>query len=120
VGTREEPVRLFGNREALSAALHQADPDIVLQAAAFEIVTRGVESITIPEAVLREFGQPVTNRTFRYEDMLYAGGRFVNHWGGNASVPDMSRLETRLWFYFLVTRYIDAGGSRRFHFGQSG
>ncbi len=102
-----------------AAALHKADPEIILQAAAFEIVTRGVESISIPEAVLREFGQPVTHGTFRYEDMLYANGRFVNHWGGNGSVPDMSRLETRLWFYFLVTSYIDVG-IEAIHFGQVG
>ncbi|MDB6020876.1 MAG: hypothetical protein JWQ04_733, partial [Pedosphaera sp.] len=102
-----------------AAALHQADPEIVLQAAAFEIVTRGVETITIPESVLRGFGQPVTNRTFRYQDMLYPDGRFVNHWCGNGSVPDMSQLETRMWFYFLVTQYIDAG-IEAVHFGQIG
>jgi hypothetical protein len=102
-----------------ASALHKADPEILLQAAAFEIVTRGVETISIPEPVFREFDQPETNRTFRYQDMLYANGRFVNHWGGRGSVPDMSRLETRMWFYFLVTRYIDVG-IEAIHFGQVG
>ena len=102
-----------------AAALHQADPEIILQAAAFEIVTRGVETISIPENVFREFGLAVTNRTFRYQDMLYPDGRFVNHWGSDASVPDMSRLETRMWFYFLVTSYIDVG-IEAIHFGQVG
>jgi hypothetical protein len=102
-----------------AAALHQADPEIILQAAAFEIVTRAVETISIPERVFREFDQAVTNRTFRYQDMLYPSGRFVNHWGGNGSVPDMSQLETRLWFYFLVTSYIDVG-IEAIHFGQVG
>src|SRR6266404_1842996 len=102
-----------------AAKLHQADPDIILQAAAFEIVTLGVETIAIPERVFREFGQPITNRNFRYQDMLYPDGRFVSHWGGNGSVPDMSQLETRLWFYFLVTSYIDVG-IEAIHFGQVG
>jgi hypothetical protein len=102
-----------------AAALHKADPEIVLQAADFEIVTRGVETISIPEHVLREFGQPVTNRNFRYEAMLYPDDRFVNHWGGNGSVPDMSQLETRMWFYFLTTGYIDVG-IEAIHFGQVG
>lgn len=102
-----------------AAALHQADPEIILQAAAFEIVTRGVATISIPERVFREFGQPVENRPFRYQDMLYANGRFVNHWGGRGSVPDMSRLETRMWFYFLVASYIDVG-IEAIHFGQVG
>jgi hypothetical protein len=102
-----------------SAALHKADPEIILQAAAFEIVTRGVESIAVPDRVLREFGEAETNRMFRYQDMLYPDGTFVGHWGGNGSVPDMSQLETRMWFYFLVTSYIDAG-IEAIHFGQVG
>src|SRR5437867_610209 len=63
-----------------AAALHKADPEIILQAAAFEIVTRGVETIPVSERVLREFGQAVTNRNFSYQEMLYADARFVNHW----------------------------------------
>ena len=105
--------------QPFAAAIHQADPDIVLQAAEFEIVTTNVEAIAIPEFVLREFDQPVTNRNFRYAEMLYADGHFVNHWGNAASVPDMSRLETRMWFYFLAARYLDAG-IEAIHFGQVG
>jgi hypothetical protein len=100
-------------------ALQKADPDIVLQAAEFEIITKSVEDIAIPEPVLRAFGQAVTNRTFRYQDMLYPDGRLVNHWGADSSVPDMSRLETRMWFYFLATSYMDAG-IEAIHFGQVG
>lgn len=101
-----------------AAALHRSDPEIILQAAAFEIVTKAVETIAIPERVFREFGQSVTNRNFQYQDMLYENGRFVNHWR-NGSVPDMSRLETRMWFYFLVTGYVDVG-IEAIHFGQVG
>jgi len=100
-------------------AIHKADPDIVLQAAEFEIVTTNVDTISIPERVLVEFGQAVTNRTFSYQDMLYANGHFVNHWGNGSSVPDMSRLETRMWFYFLAASYIDVG-IEAIHFGQVG
>ncbi|HEX3450525.1 MAG TPA: hypothetical protein VHS97_19875, partial [Isosphaeraceae bacterium] len=53
-------------------ALHRADPEIILQAAAFEIVTRAVESVPVPDDVFIEFGQPVEKRNFRYQDMLYA------------------------------------------------
>jgi hypothetical protein len=100
-------------------ALHQADPDIILQAAAFEIVTKDIETVSVPERVLAEFGQPDTNRNFHYAEMLYPDGHFVNHWGDGSSVPDMSRLETRMWFYFLATSYIDAG-IEAIHFGQVG
>ena len=99
--------------------LHRADPDIVLQAAAFEIVTKDINTIFIPARVFEEFGLPVIQRNFNYDDMLYANGHFVNHWGEGASVPDMSRLETRLWFYYLATSYIDTG-IEAIHFGQVG
>jgi hypothetical protein len=97
--------------------LHQMDPDLVLQAAAFEIVTTNVETIAVPPEVFTEFGQPVVARSFVYQNIVYANGNQVNHWGANASVPDMSRLETRMWFYYLTTRYIDAG-IEAIHFGQ--
>ncbi|HWD21400.1 MAG TPA: hypothetical protein VHB20_19190 [Verrucomicrobiae bacterium] len=102
-----------------AAKLHEADPDMILQAAEFEIVTKGVETIALPEFVLREFGQTPTNRNFHYADMLYEDGRQVDHWGKGSSVPDMSRLETRMWFYYLATCYIDAG-IEAIHFGQVG
>ena len=51
--------------------------------------------------------------------MLYANGTFMDHWEKDASVPDMSRLETRMWFYFLATAYIDVG-IEAIHFGQAG
>jgi len=97
--------------------LHQADPDLILQAAAFEIVTKNVESIAVPARVLTEFGQPVATRNFVYQDIVYANGNQVNKWGADASVPDMSRLEARMWFYYLTTSYIDAG-IEAVHFGQ--
>lgn len=117
-GSEQNLAGFLQTAKPFANALHQADPEIILQAADFEIVTHGVESIAIPEDVLREFGQPVTNRNFRYEAMLYPDGRFVNHWG-RGSVPDMSQLETRMWFYFLSTSYIDVG-IEAIHFGQVG
>jgi hypothetical protein len=60
---------------------------------------------------------PVQQRDFRYADMLYADGRFRDQWGKDASVPDVSRPETRLWFYFLAASYIDLG-FEAIHYGQ--
>src|ERR1700757_840141 len=63
-GRERELDTLLRNARAFAAELHKADPDIVFQGAAFEIVTRGVETVAIPEYVLKEFGQPVTKRNF--------------------------------------------------------
>src|SRR5260370_9707679 len=106
----EQNIAPHGQRAALyAAALHLADPDMILEAAVFEIVTRNVEMISVPASILTEFGQPATSRNFVYQDMLYAIGNLVDHWGMGASVPDMSRLEARIWFYFFATTYIDTG-----------
>jgi len=107
------------NAKPFAEALHRADPEMILQAAEFEIVTTKVETIAIPAWVFQAFGQPVETRTFHYKDMLYPDGTFVNHWGPNGSVPDMSRLETRMWFYFLAVNYINVG-IEAIHFGQVG
>jgi hypothetical protein len=98
--------------------LHQADPDMVVQACIFEIVTAQVEQVPVPEWAFNALGLPAEKRNFRYEDMLYPDGRRRNQWGRNGSVPDVSRPETKLWFYFLAASYIDLG-IEAIHFGQT-
>ncbi len=115
-GRERELDTLLRNAKVFAAELHKADPDIVLQGAAFEIVTPGVETIRIPEYVLREFGQPVTDCNFSFSAISYPSG---THRMGNGNIPDMNRLEARMWFYYLCTRYIDAG-VEAVHFGQIG
>lgn len=115
-GRERELDTLLRNARAFAAELHKADPDIVLQGAAFEIVTRGVETVEIPEYVLKEFGQPVTKRHFSFDAIGYPSG---THRMGNGKIPDMSQLEARMWFYFLCTQYIDVG-IEAIHFGQIG
>lgn len=97
--------------------IHAADPDIVLQAAAFEIVSKQVETLKVPEWVFNEFALDFENRNFDYEAMLYSDGHRVNQWRAGSSVPDMSKLETRMWFFYLAARYIDIG-VEAIHFGQ--
>jgi hypothetical protein len=96
--------------------LHEADPDMILQACVFEIVTTQVEQIPVPDWVFTALGQPVEKRNFRYADMIYPPAQ-RRDWGRNGSVPDVSRIETRLWFYYQAASYIDAG-MEAIHFGQ--
>ncbi len=98
--------------------IHQADPDIILQACVFEIVSREVEQLAVPDWAFKALGRPVQRRNFRYADMLYTSGRGQNQWGRGASVPDISRPETKLWFYYAAVSYIDAG-IEAIHFGQA-
>jgi hypothetical protein len=96
--------------------VHAADPEMILQACIFEIVSNQVEQVPVPDWALLALGQPVEKRNFRYVDMIYPEGQRRN-WGRNASVPDVSRPETKLWFYFLAASYIDLG-FEAIHFGQ--
>ena len=108
--------------------LHELDPELVLQACVFETTYSraargqngyGVEDIPIPAWVFEEFGLPVEQRNFSYEGMLFPDGRSRDVWGPGASAPDITRLETQLWFFYRAKRYIDAG-YEAIHFGQAG
>ena len=112
---------LFRNLELVrqqAPKVHAADPDMILQACIFEIVTTQVEKVPIPEWAFRAFALQPEQRNFRYADMLYPSGKFKDHWRPGQSVPDVSRMETKLWFYFLGVSFIDAG-CEAIHFGQT-
>ena len=97
--------------------VHEADPEMVVQACIFEIVTSQVERVPVPDWAFTALGMPVEKRNFRYADMLYPDGKRKGHWGGNGSVPDVSRPETKLWFYTQAASYIDLG-VEAIHYGQ--
>lgn len=112
--------RMLANFELereLIPRVHAVDPDIVLQACIFEIVSPAVSGVPIPAWCFEEMGMPVEERNFDYEAMLYPDGRFVGHWNGRSSVPDVSRDETKLYFFYQAATYIDMG-IEAIHFGQ--
>jgi hypothetical protein len=109
--------RLLEEAKRIAAMFWKDDPDIVFQACLFEIVTRSVNNIKVPTWAFEVMGLPPEDRNFRYDDMLALNGKFVNHWRNNSSVPDVSRLETKLWFIFLSGFYMEAGCDA-FHLGQ--
>ena len=107
----------FELERSLIPRVHALDPDIVLQACIFEIVSPQVSQIPVPAWCFEEMGMAVEERNFSYEAMLYPDGRFVGHWNGRSSVPDVSRDETKLYFFYQAAMYIDMG-IEAIHFGQ--
>ena len=92
------------------AAAHRSDPTILFEAALPLYVSSHADGIAVPPAVLRLFEQKVTaKRYFRYEDMLFADKSLRNQGGPGISIPDITRVETQMFFYYLATLYIDAG-----------
>lgn len=92
-----------------------ADPELILEGCVFETVSPKVSDIAIPDWVFKDMEQPVEQRNFRYEDIIYPPGQ--RRAMGNAQVPDVSRVETQLWFYYQAASYVDIG-CEGIHFGQ--
>jgi len=103
--------------EPFAKKIHAIDPDIILQGAIFEVISRDVDNVPVPASVFEEFGVPQEPRNFSYSAMLYPFSHRHNHWSKGSSVPDMSRLETRMWFFYVAKRWIDMG-IEAIHFGQ--
>jgi hypothetical protein len=116
-GTESRVPGLLAPARELAQRVHAADPEVILQAAVFEIITEDVRNVPVPEWVFREFGEPPVDRGFDYQAMLYADGTGRNQWSQGSSVPDMSRRETQMWFFYASAAYIDAG-VEALHFGQ--
>ena len=99
--------------------MHSQDPDMVFQACIFEIATAEVEQIAIPEWVFTAFGKEPEKRNFIWDNIKYLNGLHVNERGNRKScVPDVSREETQLLFYYMAVRYMETG-AEAIHFGQA-
>lgn len=108
--------------------VHKADSEIILQAGIFEIAYKGtVNATAIPSYVFEAFGLPVEKRNFRFTDIVFPKGtkdkngtdNGIGCWGNDGSgVPDITQTETKMYFYYQITRYIDAG-YEAFHMGQA-
>jgi hypothetical protein len=111
---------------------HQIDPGFMLQCCLFEAVFHssnelsqyGLDQISIPEYVFKEFNLPVEKRNFDYYAMLYDDDKLTdkehlyhNHWVKGGSVPDLASIETQMYFFYRATRYIDMG-FESIHMGQ--
>ena len=108
----------WSDAKVLANQMHDYDPDIIFQACLFEAITTDVNNVAIPDWVFTDFNLPVESRNFSYDAMLNKDGKLVNHWG-RYSVPDITRLESRMWFYYLAGSYINIG-CEALHLGQVG
>ncbi|HME50605.1 MAG TPA: hypothetical protein VKM55_00170 [Candidatus Lokiarchaeia archaeon] len=101
----------------LAQRAHVQDPEMILQGAIFEAVSTQVNSIPIPAWVFHAYGLAPEARNFSFTRMFDPGWKFINFWGQNTTVPDMSKIESRLWFFFIAAMYIDIG-IEALHLGQ--
>lgn len=115
----EEHFRLS---KELADKAHAIDPEIILQSCIFEWITERIEEVKIPAYVFEAFGLKAEERTFCLADTLFLdeSSGYIEHRDEpekNGGIPDLARLETRMWFFYRATRYIDCG-YEALHMGQ--
>lgn len=111
-GEMPEEEHFERSREA-ARKIHEADPEIILQACIFEALYReDVEPVKVPAFVFDAFGLPFEDRFFDYDACIF--DKSAGTWD---VMPDISQLETQMWFYYRGARYIDCG-YEAFHMGQ--
>ncbi len=97
----------------------------ICQAGIMEIVTNEVNNIAIPANIATLFGVS-GGRNFNKTAMMYPSVGFtpaerlwdVNNPNGDI-IPDISQVETQMYFYFLARNYIEQG-IEALHMGQWG
>ncbi len=87
--------------------LHSLDPDIVVEAGIFEYINQNVNAIPIPAWVFEAFGLSPETRNFDLEKMYSDFGK--DYHGSSKHVPDVTKLETQMYFYYRAVKYIDLG-----------
>lgn len=107
----------LGNAEEKIDRMLSKDPDLMFQAGMFETVSTKVNDIPVPEWVFEAFGKTAEKRNFNFDSMKDENNVYVGQWGNGTCVPDMSREETRMWFYYMAVRYMEIG-IEAFHLGQ--
>jgi len=118
----EEDEEHFEKSRRLAERVHEQDAEIILQACVFEMVVERMEDVEVPLYVLRAFGQKEEKRHFVLEESLFPESPpgFRHHSDSrekNGGIPDLSRTEAQMWFYYRATRYIDCG-YEALHLGQ--
>ncbi|MBE6770258.1 MAG: hypothetical protein E7548_05840 [Ruminococcaceae bacterium] len=98
--------------------LHAMDPEIIFEACIFEYMDQNVNEIPIPAETFKAFGLPVENRNFSYDKMNFTSGYPKNNWSDTASVPDITKTETQMFFYHRACFFIDMG-FEAIHLGQA-
>lgn len=92
----------------------------IIQAGMFEYVSDNVNKVQFNKQTSLVYNEPIRN--FNFKAMAYAdfpsNKAHQTSWSSsNEVVPDISKKETQMWFYFLATSYIDCG-IEALHFGN--
>ena len=92
---RMTEAKFLSQGREMATRIHKNDPDVVMQAAVFEIVTDGVNEVPVPDSVFQELGQAAEHRNFDYSKMLFPDKRLWIIGGGDRPCPTAARRRRR-------------------------
>ena len=107
----------YPDQKAFIEWVHKDDPDVIFEACIFECVTDQVGEIPVPAWVFEAFGLESEERCFSIDAMRFPDGTFTNQWGQGTAVPDMTQIETQMFFFYRACEYINLG-YEGLHMGQ--
>lgn len=100
--------------------VHRYDPEIIFEGTIFENIRKNeIDTVLIPPHILETFGEKVEERYFKYENMIFENGVLTDLFGVGGSAPDITRIETQMYFYWRGCLLID-DGYEAIHMGQIG
>ncbi len=118
-GANQDINCLMANVQQDVKSIKAIDSDIICEGGVFEYVDTYLDvAVAIPAYVFKAFDQRVVSRNFNHNLMLYDNPGYPTA-DEHSRTPDMSKLETQMWFYYMATRYIDAG-CEALHLGDFG
>ena len=122
----------FTNYTKWASEIHEADPDVILEACIFETVTAATDGLAIPRWVQEAFGLTYNpDLTFDHTEMMHDATYTdysnifnptqktygENHWDEGIHIPSISKVQTQMYIYYRACTYIDMG-FEAIHLGQ--
>ena len=122
----------FTNYTKWASEIHEADPDVILEACIFETVTAATDGLAIPRWVQEAFGLTYNpDLTFDHTEMMHDATYTdysnifnptqktygENHWDEGIHIPSISKVQTQMYIYYRACTYIDMG-LEAIHLGQ--
>lgn len=104
--------------EKMFKIAHEKDPDIIFEAAVFECITEEISEIPVPAWVFEAFGLPVEERRFNAKACYFPDGWGKDAHGATMHAPDVTQVETQMFFYYKACKYINLG-YEALHMGQT-
>ena len=89
----------------------------IIQAAILENITMDINKVPIPQYVVDAFSNDLDFDSLRYSgsNLFFNSCHLVKE--GCIGYPDLNKVEARMWYYYLATKYIDFG-YKALHMGQ--